>query len=302
MQDRYGVWQTVGLIWNDRAGVKEAFRAPMSRQEWEEMKVYSAREGVVLAPVPPDYARHQVARALALNEQTGLEVGDKLDNWNELVGPASEEFQPTDPLATVSALSEDERDALADDSDLLLARPEFQSWGVEPADCQKWFEDWSKLVEDEAEGDLEEEAFAAKNHALLSEMMDTVVDATWVALFRDRLAESAQKLQWTGEQQHAQLAASVAVALGNGETPGSLVFFQGLGDRSLEMLADMVEDGEDPEKWRFDPMAPIETEEPPAPSHTHCADPSHNHTHSHEGGASPRQGARATQHHRSGNR
>lgn len=297
MQDRYGVWQTTGLIWNDRAGVKDSFRAPISRQEWDEMKLYSAREGVVLAPVPPDYSRAQVAHAITLNEQSGLALGTHVEVWNELVGPPTAEYQSPDPLAEVAALSADEREALLDDSDLLLARPEFQSWGVEPADVQPWFEAWTKLDADLDEETLDEEAYAEQAEKLLAELANKIIDTTWVTLFRDRLAESALKLQWTGELQSAKLAAAVAVALGEGAEPGSLVFFRGLGDRSLEMLSDMVTEGEDPEKWRFDPLAPIENEPAPDPGHTHCADPTHQHTHNHESGSSPRRSQRTGQHH-----
>ena len=129
-QDRYGVWQTFTLVWNDRAGIKDGFSIPISRHEWNEIRERNERDGVVLAPVPLDYARWSAARAREINDQTGFALDDHLDRWDEHVGPPPEDYQPPDPLERVRKLAPQQREELLGHLDCLLHEDLFRSWAI----------------------------------------------------------------------------------------------------------------------------------------------------------------------------
>lgn len=254
-QDRYGVWHSIVVIWNDRAGVKQGLIGPLSQKEWREMMQDHAREEIQLAQVPPDFARWQIARARLLNEKTGFPLEKSLENWDAIVGPPPADYEAPDPLADLRSKSPEELKHLQGHLGCLFHMPSFKGWAIEPADCKNWWEAWNALDESKSE-----EEQIAEVDALLAEVANHAIDPETVALYRERMIDCARKLRWLRHDHEADIAAAVALELESLERPGDHTLFRYLAGNGLEMLGEILEEGGDPEKLRYDPMG---TEELP---------------------------------------
>jgi hypothetical protein len=251
LQDRYGVWQTVGVVWNERAGVKTGFRAPIGRNEWERIVELNEQEATRLVPVDPDYARWSVERAARLNEATGVPLDSHLEAWHEELGPAPAGYVPPEGLAVLDGIPDEQRIALAARSSELKSLPDFRSWAVEPADVAPFRERLKAAAGAEGEP-------SARYAEVLAEAAGTVVSGELAELLRERLAETALKLHWLGDEDAARLAAAASWALAQGRHPGEVTLMGALVEQGITLLEDLLADGEDPEEWRYDPMQPMD--------------------------------------------
>ncbi len=259
LQDRYGVWHSSIVLWNDQAGVKDGLFVPMSRREWDELQERNRAEGEPLVPVPADFARWQIQQARGINATSGFPLDDHLEEWERRVGPVPEAYAPEDPLAAPRALPEAQRAELAQHLSCLLHEGLFSTWALEPADLQPWLERWSELMEQLEDGDeADAEAADRELDGLCAEAVRKLVTPELAELWRQRLVDAARKLKWLGMEHEATIAAAVALQIESAAEPAQVPFFQELVDTSLNALADFTEAGEDPEALRYDPMAPVE--------------------------------------------
>lgn len=255
IQDRYGVWQVVAVVSNDRAGLKDAFVAPLGANEWRKRVEQWRGAGIMMDQVPHDYARWRVEQMRQLNAQTGLDVPEPLAAWDEFVGPPSESYELPDPTQRVRTKSAEEKEELQGHMGCLMHAPAFQAWAIEPADVQPWREEWLKIGD---EHDPMDEEGAQALEELAGRIVPEVISAEVIALYRDRLLDCARKLDWWGLTHEADVAASVVVALDEGTPAGKIGFFHELVLTGLQFLDEIIADNEDPEKLRYDPMAPVE--------------------------------------------
>lgn len=257
LQDRYGVWYTCAVVWNDQAGVKDGFLTPFSRPHWEQMRRTQEQQGVDLISVPEDYARWHVVQARAINEVSGYPLTDHLEAWDELFGPPSEGYSPPDPTATIRELPAEEQTRLADDIERLMTEGIFNTWAFEPADVQPFYERYRPLADQVySVGPDEEpdpETYAAFK-TLLSEAARAVTTPEMDARFRERLLDVARKLEWQGRAEDARVAAAVALQIEQSGDPAGTTFYQELVANGFELLEEILQDGEDPEALRYDPM------------------------------------------------
>jgi hypothetical protein len=227
---------------------------PIPNRQWQNYKEQNEREGVLLIPVPPEYARWEVEQARAINAQTGLDLGEHLEAWDRIFGAGAGGYQPPDELARARSMSQEERDAALGHLGCLLHLGPFQSWSLEPADCQPWREEWEKVTADEAEPG-ENDAAA---DAVLAQIAREKISPEERRRYRDRLVEVSRKLRWHGMEHEADTAAAVALQIEEASDPGEIELFRALAANGLDLLKEILEDGEDPEELRYDPMAPIE--------------------------------------------
>ena len=254
-QDRYGVWHSLVVVWNDRAGVKDGFLIASSRQEWNELREEQEEEGLSLVATPPDYSRWQIARARQVNEISGFPLEAHLEEWDQVMGPPPEGYTPPDPLDQVRALSPEQRESLTEHLGCLFEHEAFRTWGFEPADCRPWLEEW--LLLEETEG-LSEEEQAITVQTLLARVVEDVLTPEMPALYKERLLDAARKLSWSRDEHEALIAAAAVLEIEGAREHAQTPFFQMLADNSLAMLSELIEDGEDPEAFRYDPMSPVE--------------------------------------------
>jgi hypothetical protein len=220
----------------------------LSQKEWRAMLEDHAREEIQIAELPPDFARWQIGRVRLLNERSGFPLKD-MSNWDTIIGPAPEGYQPPDPLAAVQALPADELKHLQEHLGCLFHMPAFKTWGSEPADVKPWWDEWNALDEDKPE-----EEQIAEADALLARIANELITPETVALYRERLLDTAIKLRFLRHEHEADIAAAVVLQIQDVKKPGDYTVFRYLAGNSLEMLSDLLENGEDPEKLRYDPM------------------------------------------------
>jgi hypothetical protein len=210
-----------------------------------------------------EYAQWQVARARELNAQTGLDVGDHLEAWDRFIGAPPEGYAPPDPTEPVRAMPEPKRAELTEHLPCLMNRPLFRNWGVEPADLRPWLEEWSSLADryhdDAADESAREEAFQGLQR-VLGEAAGQVVTPEMSGLLRERLLDAARKFRWRDQPHEADVAAAIVLEIDAASGPGEVGFFRGLADNGLSMLSQILEDGQDPEALRYDPMSAVAEE------------------------------------------
>lgn len=256
LQDRYGVWHAIMLVWNDRAGVKDAFTEPYSRQDWEGTLAMMSSQGILFAQVPPDYARRQVARAREVNARTGFPLEDRLELWDEVIGPSPEAYQLPDPLEWVRGESPPDEVEFTDQLDEVLALPAFQSWALEPADCRPWLRQYEEL--DDVD---DEEEYNRGLREAAAEVARKVVTPDMAALYRERLLDSARKLYWRHQEAQAKVLARAVQEMDTSSDPGEVTFLREMAVNGLAMLTEMLDGGVDPEQERYDPMQVVSGEE-----------------------------------------
>jgi hypothetical protein len=253
-QDRYGVWHTILICWNDQAGVKDGFIHAMSRREWEEVRRLNEEQEILLVKVPDDFARWQISRAREINERTGFPLKDHLEAWDEAVGPAPGGYEPPDPRERIRTLPDEQLDRLRNDVPTLLELPAFASWAFEPADLRPWLDQWLRLMGDTPAG---AENFVEVN-LLTMEAARSLATPPILARYRDRLLDCGRKFAWIGRETEADLAAALAEQIEGAADPGEVRFLGEMAFNGLEMLEEMLDEGEDPESLRYDPMQSLE--------------------------------------------
>jgi len=258
LQDRYGVWHAIVVVTNEQAGVKNSMALPLSHREWRMMVERGESEGVAHVETPPEYSRWQVARFRAMNARSGFPLEDRLEAWDQFVGPAPEDYTPPDPLERVRTLAPEEQAALAERTSELLGDEGVVDWGVEPADLRPWHDQWTEVF-DRTVGEPNDDEMAREN-ALYAEIVRALITPEMAALFRERLIDTSRKLQWLRNDAAADIAAAVALALDRGEDLAGMQFFYDLLWRGFDMLEEILADGEDPEKYRYDPMQVVDEE------------------------------------------
>jgi len=257
LQDRYGVWYTCAVVWNDQAGVKDGFLTPFSRPHWEQMRRTQQEQGVDLITVPEDYARWHVVQARAINAVSGFPLEDHLESWDELFGPPSDGYVVPDPTAPIRELPVEEQARLADDIERLMSEGIFNTWAFEPADVRPFYERFRPLADQVYDTGPNEEPDAetyAAFKAVLSDAARAVTTPEMDARFRERLLDVARKLEWQGRTEDARVAAATALQIEQSGDPGGTTFYQELVANGFELLEEILQDGEDPEDLRYDPM------------------------------------------------
>jgi len=253
MQDQYGVWHAVIVLWNDQVGVKDGFVRPFSRQEWEERTQRMHQRGVHQVTCPVDYARWDVQRARELNERSGLPLGEFLTEWDRLVGPPPEGYTPPDPLEAARAADADQRAAALAESAALFRVAGVLRWSLEPTDCVSSARRWMDL-QHRIRLRGSEASHADELRALLRDAVEELIDAPTAELYRRRLVDLSRVAEWDRQETAARQAAATAIALEEGAAPADLPFFTGLVERSLLATAEILRRGEDPEKLAYRPM------------------------------------------------
>jgi hypothetical protein len=256
-QDEYGVWHAVIVLWNDRAGVKDGFTRPFSRQEWAEYVERMGTRASAPAVSPPDFARWQVEQARRLNEQTGFPLEDHLEAWDAHVGPPPAGYEPPDPSAPLRDASEAELAELLDGGTRLFDLPAVRSWFVEAEDCAAWARRWSDL---QARIRLRGESDELKREIvqLVKNATDDLIAGAELRLYRERLLDLSRACGWRHDETSARRAAAVVAALDAGRAPGEIPFFMALLERSLMATTEMLARGEDLRRTRYRPMRRVQ--------------------------------------------
>ena len=240
LQDQYGVWHAVFVLWNDQVGIRDAFMRQMSRAEWVERMERADERGFAWVPCPADYARWQVKQGRKLGPE-GAEAA--LSEWDELIGAPPDGYEPPLPASPDAA-----RDL--EEGALLFQVPDVQRWFLEAADCAEYARKLGDLrVRSrlrESETDLK-----AEFEALEKEATSKLIHKELRKLYTGRLEDLARASAWRGQDDSARRAAAAATAAR--KAPENVPFFRRLVDRSLRAAEALILRGEDLEKLRYRP-------------------------------------------------
>ncbi len=252
LQDNYGMWHAVFVLWNDQAGVKDGFKRAMSRHEWEERLNRDRSRHCPLVACPTEYAQWQVAQARELNAKTGLPLDDHLNAFDEILGAPPEGYEAPDPLAALEGLDAKAVSALLEEGIQLFSGPEVGIWFLEAADCAEWSQKWIELQR-KYRGQKDDEAREVIGQ-LVTEATGDLITTQLRGLFRNRLADLARVALWRGDKETAARAAATIKAIDGRKTPGKIPFFTALTERSLLTTYEMIQRGQDLERARYKPM------------------------------------------------
>lgn len=238
LQDHYGVWHAVFVLWNDQVGIRDAFMRQMSRAEWQERMEQADQRGFAWVACPPDYARWQVERGRALTPDAATTLKD----WDEHIGQVPEGYEPPAPPAAGDP----------EESHRLFEVPDVQRWFLEAADCA---EHARKLGDLKVRSRLRHspDELKAEFDSLISEAVEHLITPEQQALYRDRLLDLARACSWRGQEQAAARASGAVAAMDAGRPCSELPFFRHLVDRSLRAAEALILRGEDLEKLRYRP-------------------------------------------------
>lgn len=241
LQDQYGVWHAIFVLWNDQAGIRDAFMRQMSRAEWAERMERADQRGFAWVPCPADYARWQVEQGRKLSP----EGESALKEWDEHVGRVPDGYAvPEPPVA--------DAEAGVQESAGLFGVPDVQRWFLEAADCAEFARRLGDLKvrsrlrrsEDELKDEFE---------ALTSRATEALLNEEQCALYAGRLMDLARASAWRGQDQAAGRAAAVVSAVKSGTPCPEIPFFRQLVDRSVRAAEALILRGEDLEKLRYRP-------------------------------------------------
>jgi hypothetical protein len=246
LQDQYGVWHAIFVLWNDQVGIRDGFMRQMSRAEWAERMERADQRGFAWVSCPADYARWQVAQGRSISDPEG--VREALKDWDEQVGAAPEGYEPPCPWSGGAK----ERKALVERSGDLFTVPDAQRWFLEAADCTEFARKLSDLrvrsrlrrSDDDLKAEFEE---------LTTEATAALITPELRNLYRERVMDLARALAWRGEDEQAHLAAAVALDLDAKRPCAEIPFFRKMVDRSLQAAEALLLRGEDLEKLRYRP-------------------------------------------------
>jgi hypothetical protein len=257
LQDEYGVWHAIIVLWNDQAGVKEGFMRPLSRHEWEERVQRMDDRGTPQVQCPIDYARWEVAQARALNAETGLALENFLEDWDRHVGPPPPGYEPPDPVAPVLAADEKARKEWLESGSALTRSSDASKWLLEAADCVEWARRWNALqARLRYRGDAQ--SGRTQNRAevqeLLTEATDALITPPLRELYRSRLVDLARVLEWRRLETSARQAAAAAVALRDSVPASEIPVLVAIVETSLRTTELLLARGEDLERLRYRPL------------------------------------------------
>lgn len=249
LQDQWGVWHAILLLWNDEVGVRDGFMRPLSRQEWQERQERNAPRGLEQVVCPPDYARWQAAYAREISARAGADPSEWLKEWDAHLGPPPEGYVPPDPAGAIQEASPGELAALLERSAELAARRDLSRWFAEPEDTLPWGRRWT---------DLQARLRNRRGDAYLAQEEQHLYEAAARDLYRDemyrryreRLVEFARVCEWRHDPEAARLAAAVVRHIDEGRPPEEQPLFLALSRQSVSMVGMLLAGGIDPRELR----------------------------------------------------
>ena len=255
LQDRYGVWHVVFVLWHDQAGVKDGFTRTMSQHEWRERRQEISADGEILqAACPHDYARWMVEQARRINERTGFPLGDSLHDWDRLVGPVPVDYLPPEPLEWLPPPDSPERARLVQASGSLHMTPGRLLWSVDPMELVARFSAWESIVY-VRDGDTKSRGERdAERDRLCAELVGEHLQGEQLELFKERLREHSRVLHWLRHEEPAMQAAAVAAAIEEKQDPQTIPFCLQLIENAFIAIYVCRSQGEDLDRLRYDPM------------------------------------------------
>ncbi len=252
LQDGYGVWHAIFVMWNDRVGVKDGFRRPFSRRDWEARLTTRETRGLQHHRCPVDYSRWLVHQCRSRNETSGFPLGESLVEWDHYIGPPPAGYVPPDPVQELGLTDPVVLEEALAAGLSLFERPDLAGWFLEAADCVPWMREYHTLTS--RMGGDSQAATISRHSEIATEAAAVLIGHADCPLIQARMEEMARILIWEREPEAGRRCAAIGAALASGRTPADIPFLRHMVARTLLVCYQMLLQGEDPDRTRYRPM------------------------------------------------
>ena len=251
-----GLLKGVNVLYQDTWGIKDCYGTDeMEAESWSELVESMEEQGFGSYQVTLDYCRALIADARAMNKRTRHKLPVAYAIWRPFI-EGNESSSKNDSTAIIMlkpVVFTPDLSQLAKRGDELLDLQEFETWTFEP------FESIKPYVNSyiEASGTVNSPrarkrrgGLKANQEAIVSDVLEKVVDDKWRLLYASRLRRQGALFQYIGREDDALLVSAVSAALhpDSGLAPNEQSFLRAFMHRSLSngllrIMAEAIEGG-----------------------------------------------------------
>jgi hypothetical protein len=251
-----GLLKGVNVLYQDTWGIKDCYGTDeMEAESWSELVESMEEQGFGSYKVTLDYCRALIADARAMNKRTRHKLPVAYAIWRPFIegNESSSKNDSTAKIMLEPVVLTPDLAQLAKRGDELLDLQEFETWTFEP------FESIKPYVNSyiEASGTVNSPrarkrrgGLKANQEAIVSDVLEKVVDDKWRLLYASRLRRQGALYQYIGREDDALLVSAVSAALDpdSGLAPNEQSFLRAFMHRSLSngllrIMAEALEGG-----------------------------------------------------------
>ena len=251
-----GLLKSVNVLNQDTWGIKDCYGTDeMEAESWSELVESMEEQGFGSYQVSLEYCRALIADARAMNKRTRHKLPVAYAIWRPLIkdNESSSKNDSTAKIMLKPVVFTPDLSQLAKRGDELLDLQEFETWTFEP------FESIKPYVNSyiEASGTVNSPrarkrrgGLKANQEAIVSDVLEKVVDDKWRLLYESRLRRQGALFQYIGREDDVLLVSAVCAALhpDSGLAPNEQSFLRAFMHRSLSngllrIMAEALEGG-----------------------------------------------------------
>ncbi len=251
-----GLLKGVNVLYQDTWGIKDCYgNDEMEAESWSELVESMEEQGFGSYKVTLDYCRALIADARAMNKRTRHKLPVAYAIWRPFIegNESSSKNDSTAKIMLKPVVFTPDLSQLAKRGDELLDLQEFETWTFEP------FESIKPYVNSyiEASGTVNSPrarkrrgGLKANQEAIVSDVLEKVVDDKWRLLYESRLRRQGALFQYIGREDDVLLVSAVCAALhpDSGLAPNEQSFLRAFMHRSLSngllrIMAEALEGG-----------------------------------------------------------
>lgn len=220
-----GLLKGVNVLYQDEVGIKDCYGTDdMEVEHWTELVNSMDEQDFGSFQVSLEYCRALIAEARAINKRTRHKLPVAYAIWRPLIEGYDVSSKNTPAVSTILEPQSftSEMATLAQRGDELYAMPEFESWMFEPVGTlQPYFHRYMAIRNTIELGQRSRkrknapkpEELNAQLEAVVTEVIEKVIDNKWRTLYDTRLRHQGALLQFVGRTEQARLIGAVAAAL-----------------------------------------------------------------------------------------
>ena len=251
-----GLLKGVNVLYQDTWGIKDCYgNDEMEAESWSELVESMEEQGFGSYKVTLDYCRAVIADARAMNKRTRHKLPVAYAIWRPFIegNESSSKNDSTAKIMLKPVVFTPDLSQLVKRGDELLDLQEFETWTFEP------FESIKPYVNSyiEASGTVNSPrarkrrgGLKANQEAIVSDVLEKVVDDKWRLLYESRLRRQGALFQYIGREDDVLLVSAVCAALhpDSGLAPNEQSFLRAFMHRSLSngllrIMAEALEGG-----------------------------------------------------------
>jgi hypothetical protein len=241
-----GMLKGVNVLYQDEWGIKDCYGTDeMEVERWAELVDSMDEQGFGSFHVSLEYCYALISEARAVNKRTRHKLPVAYAVWRPLIeGSVAQKNAPAIPITLEPQPFNPEVAQLAQQGDELYQLTEFDSWYFDPFESVKPYINpylMSKSGSSSSRGRRRKggprvEEQKTKQEAIVTELLEKVIDDKWRLLYEGRLRRQGALFQNVGRTNDARLVSAVASALhpDSGQPPQEQPFLRAMMHHTLE--------------------------------------------------------------------